>query len=96
MSFSSVRAAGYDTDHDISSISEEFFVEAAKASKLDGAEAIFISCTATKALNVIETIEAETGLPVVVSNQAAFWHALSLAGRKLPISGYGRLLREMW
>lgn len=96
VSFTSVRAAGYDTDHAIGSIPADFFVEAAKASKLDGAEAIFISCTGTKALNVIDEIEAETGLPVVVSNQAAFWHALSLTGWSAPIDGFGRLLREMW
>jgi maleate isomerase len=96
LTLSSVRAAGYDTDHTIGSIPGEFFVEAAKASKLKGADAIFISCTGTKALNVIEEIEAETELPVVVSNQAAFWHALSLTGWTEPVHGYGRLLREMW
>lgn len=92
----SVRCAGYDTDHAIGSIPAAFFVEAAKASKLQGADAIFISCTGTKALNVIDDIETETGLPVVVSNQAAFWHALGLSGWKAPVSGYGKLLREMW
>lgn len=92
----SALAAGYDTDHTIGSIPAEFFVEAAKASALEGADAIFISCTGTKALNVIERVEAETGLPVVVSNQAAFWHALRLSGWSTPISGYGRLLQEKW
>ena len=96
ISLTSVRAAGYDTDHAIGSLSAEFFVEAAKASALDGAKAIFISCTGTKALNVIDEIEAATGLPVIVSNQAAFWHALSLTGWTKPIKGYGRLLREEW
>lgn len=92
----SVRAAGYDTDHAIGSISAEFFVEAARASRLDGADAIFISCTGTKALNVIEEIEEIAGLPVVVSNQAAFWHALRLTGWSETIAGHGRLLREKW
>ncbi|WP_186100640.1 maleate cis-trans isomerase family protein [Burkholderia gladioli] len=89
---SSVRIADHDTDYAIGSIPERFFVEAAQASQLTGVDAIFISCTGTRALNVIEEIEAQTGLPVVVSNQAAFWHALRLAGREVPIRGYGRLL----
>ncbi|WP_186075314.1 maleate cis-trans isomerase family protein [Burkholderia gladioli] len=89
---SSVRIADHDTDYAIGSIPECFFVEAAQASQLAGVDAIFISCTGTRALNVIEEIEAQTGLPVVVSNQAAFWHALRLAGREVPIRGYGRLL----
>ncbi|AJK47019.1 maleate cis-trans isomerase family protein [Burkholderia plantarii] len=90
----SVRIAGYDTDHAIGSLPEAFFVEAALASRLDGADAIFISCTGTRALNVIDEIEARTGLPVVVSNQAAFWHALRLAGWRAPLTGHGRLLSE--
>ncbi|WP_186079998.1 aspartate/glutamate racemase family protein [Burkholderia gladioli] len=89
---SSVRIAGHDTDHAIGSIPESFYVDAVRASQLAGADAIFISCTGTKALNVIEEIETFTGLPVVVSNQAAFWHALQLAGRAVPIRGYGHLL----
>ncbi|WP_027229626.1 aspartate/glutamate racemase family protein [Phyllobacterium sp. UNC302MFCol5.2] len=96
ITFTSVRAAGYDTDHTIGSISADFFVEAAKASVLEGADAIFISCTGTKALNVIETIESATGLPVIVSNQAAFWHALTLTGWSAAVPGFGQLLREKW
>ena len=96
LEMTSVRAAGYDTDHAIGSLPAGFFVEAARASRLEGADAIFISCTGTKALNVIDEIEAAAGLPVVVSNQATFWHALHLTGWSAPIGGYGRLLREEW
>ncbi|QRM33144.1 aspartate/glutamate racemase family protein [Microvirga sp. VF16] len=92
----SVRAMGLDTDHAIGSIPAEVFVEAAMASDLQRADAIFISCTGTKALNVIERIETATGLPTVVSNQAAFWHALSLTGWSTTIPGYGRLLHDVW
>jgi maleate isomerase len=96
LALTSVRSVGFDTDVTIGSISEEVFVQAAMQSDLKDADAIFISCTGTKAVNVIERIECETGLPVVVSNQAAFWHALTLAGWDKAIGGHGRLLREMW
>ena len=92
----SIRSVGFDTDVTIGSISKEVFFQAAMQSNLQDADAIFISCTGTKAVNAIERIEDATGLPVVVSNQAAFWHALTLAGWNKSICGYGRLLREMW
>ena len=92
----SVRSLGYDTDVAIGSVPADSFIEAARQSRLDGADAIFVSCTATKALNIIDELEAETGLPVVVSNQAAFWHALRLVGWSRPIAGYGMLLRSVW
>ncbi|WP_294904753.1 maleate cis-trans isomerase family protein [Tatumella sp. UBA2305] len=95
ITFSSVRVAGLDTDHAIGAIPAEYFVDAVLASDLSEVDAVFISCTGTQALNVIDEIEAKTGLPVVVSNQAAFWHALQLAGWKKNITGFGRLLNLM-
>ncbi|EJM67416.1 maleate cis-trans isomerase [Pseudomonas sp. GM49] len=96
LQFTSVRAIGCDTDDAIGSVPASVYVDAVRQSDLAGADAIFISCTVTKALSEIEMLEAETGLPVVTSNQASFWHALTLAGWSTPINGYGRLLREMW
>ncbi|KEA53558.1 Asp/Glu racemase [Mangrovibacter sp. MFB070] len=95
ITFSSVRVAGYDTDHTIGSIPANFFVDAVLSSDLSDVDAVFISCTGTKALNVIDEIEEKTGLPVVVSNQAAFWHALRLSGCQKNIPGYGRLLNSL-
>jgi maleate isomerase len=59
---------------------------------LAGAEAIFLSCTTSRALDAITPIEDMTGLPVITSNQASFWHALSLIGQTRAIEGFGRLL----
>ena len=58
-----------------------------------GADAIFISCTGLRAVDAVEPLEAETGMPVVTSNQAMAWHALRLAGYDAPVEGFGRLLR---
>lgn len=91
----SVQGAGHDADAAIGAIPEQFFIDAARGSDLAGADAIFLACTGTRALNVIETIESYTRLPVVTSNQAAFWHALRLAGWSSPIDGFGRRLREI-
>lgn len=57
------------------------------------AEALFISCTAIRALDVVERIEQAIGKPVVTANQAMIWQALHLSDCRKPVSDYGRLLR---
>lgn len=39
-----------------------------------GVQAIFLSCTNLRTLDVIEAIELRTGLPCISSNQALGWH----------------------
>ncbi len=53
-------------------------------------EAVFVSCTALRVVNIIVEIEAELGKPVTSSNHALAWHCLRLANvpDALP---YGRL-----
>ncbi len=58
------------------------------------AEALFISCTAIRAVDVVEQIENAIRKPVVTANQAMIWQALRLAGCAAPIAGYGRLLHH--
>lgn len=91
-----VSCFGLDTDMDIGSVPREAYLDVARNMDHRDAHAIFVSCTATKALDVIGDIETATGLPCVTSNQAAFWHAMQLAGWKETISGFGRLMRDCW
>lgn len=54
-------------------------------------DAVFLSCTNLRALDVLTEIERETGKPALSSNQVLAWHLCLLAGaggRALP---YGRL-----
>lgn len=88
----SVTCTGFDTDESIGRVPASAFIEATMSAERAGADAIFISCTATKALSIIDALEARAGLPVVTSNQAAFWHAARLAGWTAPIMGYGTLM----
>ena len=48
----------------------------------DGTEvdAVFVSCTNLRSLDVIEAAEARIGKPVLSSNQVLGWHMLRLAG----------------
>lgn len=68
----------------------------AMAQKVNGNdnEAIFISCTNFRAIEIIERLERETGKPVVSSNQATLWYALRKLRIKDRIKGFGRLLKE--
>jgi maleate isomerase len=46
----------------------------------DECEAVFLSCTNLRTLDVIESIEAELGKPVLSSNVVLAWHLARLAG----------------
>ncbi|MDU8910405.1 Asp/Glu racemase [Aestuariicoccus sp. MJ-SS9] len=59
-----------------------------------GIDAIFMSCTNLRTLEVIAPLEAATGLPVLSSNQVLGWHMMRLGGLTDPVAGYGRLLAE--
>lgn len=56
------------------------------------AEAIFISCTNVRTLDVIAEIEQRTGKPVLSSNQVLAWHMCRLGGVAPQGSGFGSLL----
>jgi len=58
------------------------------------ADAVFISCTNFRTIEVIEALEADLGKPVVTSNQASLWKALRVGGIREKIFGYGSLLEE--
>jgi maleate isomerase len=56
------------------------------------AEALFISCTALRAAEVVAEIERRIGKPVVSSNLATAWMALRLCGDDRPRPELGRLM----
>jgi maleate cis-trans isomerase len=54
-------------------------------------EALFISCTNFRAVDVIQRLEDKTGKPVLSSNQVTMWHSLCKLGIHDGLKGYGRL-----
>ncbi|MDH3914016.1 MAG: Asp/Glu racemase, partial [Rhodospirillales bacterium] len=54
-------------------------------------DAVFVSCTALRLVEVVAGIEAELGKPVTSSNHALAWHCLRLAGIDDPLPQHGRL-----
>ncbi len=57
-------------------------------------EVIYLPCGSLPVVDVIERIEADTGLPVVTNVVAQLHACLLRAGRREPVVGYGRLLAE--
>ncbi|MGE5218988.1 MAG: decarboxylase [Chloroflexota bacterium] len=64
------------------------------ASNATGADGIFISCGNLRSFEAIERLEADTGLPVVTSNQAGLWQTLRIVGIGDRLPSLGRLFRE--
>jgi maleate isomerase len=68
--------------------------ELAKEVSDPGADALFISCTDLRTLDVLEALEFDLNKPVISSNQATMWLMLKKVGIEEPISGYGTLLAK--
>jgi len=87
---------GLTDDTEIARVAPDFIAEWAESTRHPKAEALFISCTALRAVPVLRELEVRLGIPVVASNQATFWSALRNAGCGLTVQGYGRLLEQPW
>jgi arylmalonate decarboxylase len=78
----------------IGRVPPEHIYRMAMACNRPEADTIFVSCTNLATMDVIAQIEADTGKPVVTSNQACFWACLRLLGLPDRIEGHGRLLSD--
>jgi maleate cis-trans isomerase len=97
-----LREAGYDlvadkavalaSSDEYCTMPPQLWLDTARALRRDEADAYFISCANISSIDVIETIEAELGRPVVTSNQAAIWCSLRTVGINDVVPGLGQLL----
>jgi maleate isomerase len=91
LTVSSVTGLGLSDAFRIGTVEEEAVMPLVKQAAED-ADIILIGCTSFPVVHLIDKIESTTGLPVVTSNQAGFWAALSGSGVKA-VDGFGRLMR---
>lgn len=84
-----------DGDRQMNRVAPECLIDAGRRclAATPQAQALFISCTGLATADVVEAVEAATGLPVVTSNQALAWDVLRSAGRRQSLAGRGRLFR---
>ncbi len=93
---STERAMSFDEplEENVARMSPHSFAEAAVGiGRHSDCDAVFLSCTNLRTLDVIEDIEARIGKPVLSSNQVLAWHLAQLASLTLPASAPGRLFR---
>lgn len=89
-----VNGFGVIEDADITCIDPAAILKAAKTSLHPDAEALFLSCTAMRSIEVIEALEAELSIPVITSNQAIAWHASRLMNLTGDIAKWGKLFQK--
>ena len=68
--------------------------ELAREANVPEADAVFISCTNFRSLEVIPSLEAELGKPVISSNTSALWRMLRIVGDRAAVAGGGQLFER--
>ena len=79
------------SDIDIGKIDSNYLLEVLSNLNLDDSEALFISCTALPALDLIDQLEKKLNKVILSSNQTLIWEALNLVGNKESVKGYGKI-----
>jgi len=90
-----MKGLGLTRNSEVAAIDPEAVYEFAKGVNTPDADAIFISCTNLRTIDVIEKLEREVGKPVVTSNQATFWATLRKIQYPHTINEYGALLKRI-
>ena len=83
-----------ELDSDFANIDPKYLLETLTKLDTSGADALFISCTALPALEILDEVEKKISKPVFSSNQTLIWDTIRSVGYKSSIDGYGKLLRN--
>jgi maleate isomerase len=89
-----VKANSYfniESDIDIGKVDPNYLYEVLSKMDLNGAEALFISCTALPALSIIDKLEKKLNITVLSSNQTLIWDTLNLIKNKETTKGFGKI-----
>ena len=91
MSFSTFNL---DLDVDFARVDPKYLSEILTKLNINDADALFVSCTALPALEILDEVEKKINKPVFSSNQTLIWDTIRSAGYKPSVEGYGKLLRN--
>ena len=91
MSFSTFNL---DLDVDFARVDPKYLSEILTKLNINDADALFVSCTALPALEILDEVEKKINKPVFSSNQTLIWDTIRSAGYNNSITGYGKLLRN--
>ncbi len=83
-----------ESDIDIGKVDPDYLYDVLSKMDLNGADALFVSCTALPALSIIDKLEKKLGKVVLSSNQTLIWDTLEKIGKNNSINGFGRLFSK--
>ena len=91
MSFSTFNL---DLDVDFARVDPKYLSEILTKLNMNDADALFVSCTALPALEILDEVEKKINKPVFSSNQTLIWDTIRSVGYKSSVEGYGKLLKN--
>jgi len=91
MSFSTFNL---DLDVDFARVDPKYLSEILTKLNINDADALFVSCTALPALEILNEVEKKINKPVFSSNQTLIWDTIRSVGYKSSVEGYGKLLKN--
>ena len=89
-----IKANSYfniESDIDIGKVDPNYLYEVLSKMDLNGAEALFVSCTALPALSIIDKLEKKLNIFVLSSNQTLIWDTLNSIKNKEATKGFGKI-----
>ncbi len=89
-----VRGLAIPTSFELAAYPPSKVYQFARDTFVPGADGIFIACTTFRAIDVIDQLEQDCGVPVITANQATAWQLLRMIGCNEPVNGFGSLLRR--
>ena len=81
-----------NSDSAIGKIDKDYLYKVLINMDIKGADALFVSCTALPALDVIDKVEKKKKINVLSSNQTLVWDCLRSVKLNIKLKNYGRLL----
>jgi maleate isomerase len=82
---------GIESDIDIGKVDSNHLYEILTKMDLNGAEALFVSCTALPVLSLIDKLEKKLNIIVLSSNQTLIWDTLNSIKNKEATKGFGKI-----
>jgi len=74
----SLSYMGIADDRDVPRLDSQAIIAAAVEAVVPGSDALFISCTATRAVEILPKIRQAVGMPVYSSNYCSFWQSMKM------------------
>ena len=82
------------SDFDIGKVDQDYLYDVLSKIDLNGADGLFVSCTALPVLKIIDRLEKKLNKVVLSSNQALIWDTLEKIGQNDSIKGFGKLFNS--